>query len=118
MPTVNDQFNFAMPSVVKEKVTSFSSVEEPFYIKCDVHPWMKAWIMVADHPYFAITDENGYYKIDNIPEGNYEVVFWQEKLSNLPANTFNLPSNTLEITVEGEGATTVDFTFDSPANYK
>ena len=60
MPKVNKEFNFAMPKVVKEKKSTFSLSEpDPFYIKCDVHPWMKSWVLVSDHPFFAVTDENG-----------------------------------------------------------
>jgi len=78
MAKINNQFNFAMPKVVKSKSTSFDKLEDPFYIKCDVHPWMKTWVGVFDHPYFATTDDNGNYKIENIPLGNYEVVAWHE----------------------------------------
>ena len=78
MAKVNNQFNFAMPKVVKEKATTFDKLEDPFYIKCDVHPWMKTWVSVFDHPYFATTDENGNFKIDNIPNGSYQVVAWHE----------------------------------------
>ena len=47
MPKVNKEFNFAMPKVVKEKKATFSKSEpDPFYIKCDVHPWMKTWVLV------------------------------------------------------------------------
>ena len=82
MPKVNKEFNFAMPKVVKEKKTTFSKSEEfPFYIKCDVHPWMKSWVLVSDNPYFAVTDKNGNYSIDGIPPGTYEVVCWQEKFA-------------------------------------
>jgi len=75
----NNSFNFAMPKVVKEKKTIFTKAEDPFPIKCDVHPWMKSWVAVFDHPYYAITDENGDYVIENIPEGEYTVVAFQEK---------------------------------------
>ena len=75
----NPEFNFAMPSVVKEKTHKFKKTEDPFYIKCDVHAWMKSWVGVFDHPYFAVTDSKGNYKIENVPEGSYEVVAWQEK---------------------------------------
>ena len=115
---INENFNSAQPAGTPDIEKTFSSPEAPFYIKCDVHSWMQTWIMVADHPYFAITDENGYFKIDNVPSGEYEIVFWQEKLSNLPAKRFNLPSNTIKIMVNEEGSTIADFTFDSPANYK
>ena len=40
---------------------------------------MKSWVAVFDHPYYAITDENGDYMIENIPEGEYTVVAFQEK---------------------------------------
>ena len=79
MADKNDQFNFAMPQVVKERKTLFDKAEDPFYIKCDVHPWMKTWVAIFDHPFFAVTDENGNFKIENIPAGEYEVIAWQEK---------------------------------------
>ena len=107
MPEKNKQFNFAMPKVVKEKETSFTTVEDPFYIKCDVHPWMKSWVLVQNHPYFAVTDENGNYKIDNIPPGTYEVIAWQEKFKMKRSIT-----KTIEIkdTIQ----TTQDFVFVKP----
>ena len=81
MATVNEKFNFAMPKVVKEKEASFSKSEEPFYIKCDVHPWMKSWVVVLDHPYWAVTDKDGNYSInlDSLEAGTYDLCFWHEK---------------------------------------
>ena len=71
---VNESFNSAQPAGVPEIKKEFSLAEEPFYLKCDVHPWMKAWIMVSDHPYYAITDENGFYKIErNFPKMKTEI---------------------------------------------
>ena len=105
MPKVNKEFNFAMPKVVKEKKSTFEKSEDPFYIKCDVHPWMKSWALVSDHPYFAITDTNGSYLIDNIPAGTYEVVCWQEKFKKNPL--------TATVTI-GDQAVTKDFTFSRP----
>ena len=107
MAKVNDQFNFAMPKVVKEKETSFSSVEEPFYIKCDVHPWMKSWVLVQDHPFFAVTDDKGNFKIDNIPPGTYEVVAWQEKFKMSRSIT-----KTIEIKADSD--TVENFLFIKP----
>lgn len=107
----NSQFNFAMPKVVKEKETSFGEVEEPFYIKCDVHPWMKSWVLVQDHPYFAVTDEKGNFKIENIPPGTYEVVAWQEKFKMAR-------SITKSITIKDSMDTNQDFTFVKPSKSK
>jgi plastocyanin len=106
MPKVNKEFNFAMPKVVKEKTATFGKSEPaPFYIKCDVHPWMKTWVLVSDHPYFAVTDASGNFSIDGIPPGTYEVVCWQEK--------FKKKSLTATVTI-GDGETTQDFTFTRP----
>ena len=106
MPKVNKEFNFAMPKVVREKKATFSKSEpDPFYIKCDVHPWMKTWVLVSDHPYFAVTDAKGNFSIEGIPAGTYEVVCWQEK--------FGKRTLTAEVTI-GEGDTTKDFVFTRP----
>ena len=121
---VNANFNSAQPAGVPDIQKSFPYPEDPFYIKCDVHPWMKAWVMVADHPYFAITDKNGQFKIENIPAGQYELVFWQEKLSNLPKKKYTIPSNTISVTVSestnGDSAniTKADFVFQKPVKKK
>ena len=50
----------------------------PGAIVCDIHPWMSAWWMVLDHPYFAVTDEKGNFEIKNAPSGAQKVVVWQE----------------------------------------
>ena len=105
MPKTNKEFNFAMPKVVKQKKAKFDSAEDPFYIKCDVHPWMKTWALVSDHPYYAVTDSNGDYEIKGVPPGTYEVVCWQEKFKKRPIID--------KITV-GDGAVTKDFTFKRP----
>ena len=107
MPKVNKEFNFAMPKVVKKKKASFAKSEpDPFYIMCDVHPWMKTWVLVSDHPYYAVTDKDGNFSIDNIPPGTYEVVCWQEKFGSKRALTS-------KVTI-GEGDTNKDFVFSRP----
>lgn len=51
----------------------------PVKVTCDIHPWMIAWWLVLDHPYMAITDSYGKFKIENLPEGTHEFRVWQEK---------------------------------------
>ena len=116
MAKVNDQFNFAMPKVVKEKKVTFKKIEDPFYIKCDVHPWMKAWATVLDHPYFAVSDTNGNYEIAGIPSGDYEVVFWHEKAKGMGG----IGEYKVTIGKDGETAvvTTRDHTFVRPEKKK
>jgi plastocyanin len=53
---------------------------EKVRIKCDLHPWMSAWIVVTDHPYHAVTDETGAFTISHIPPGDYTVEVWHETL--------------------------------------
>jgi plastocyanin len=47
-------------------------------IKCNVHPWMKGYVFVFDHPYFAITKSDGTFTLPNLPPGTYTVAAWQE----------------------------------------
>jgi plastocyanin len=48
-------------------------------VKCDVHPWMTAYVIATDHPFFAVTDENGKFKIDKVPPGDYNVEAWHSE---------------------------------------
>ena len=108
LPKINSEFNFAMPKVVKEKVIKIDKPEQHIYIKCDVHPWMKSYVSVFEHPFFAVTDESGNYKIQNIPAGEYEVIAWQEKFKDKKTKEWKTLSKTVTI---GEGDTKQDFTF-------
>jgi hypothetical protein len=48
-------------------------------VKCNVHPWMKAWVGVVDSPYFAVTSADGSFEIGNVPPGTYTVEAWHEQ---------------------------------------
>ncbi len=50
----------------------------PILFKCDVHPWMQGRLRVFDHPYFAITDDDGNFEIKDAPVGKWRVVYWHE----------------------------------------
>jgi hypothetical protein len=52
---------------------SFDNPEIMLRYKCDVHPWMFAYVSVVEHPYFAVTDKDGNFKIANVPAGSYTV---------------------------------------------
>ena len=108
LPTINSEFNFAMPKVVKEKVIKIKTPEHPIYIKCDVHPWMKSFVSVFNHPYFAVTDDTGHYQIDNVPPGTYEVIAWQEKFKDKETKEWKTLNASVTI---GEGETNQNFTF-------
>jgi hypothetical protein len=55
----------------------------PIQVSCNIHPWMKAWVAVFDHPYFAVTDADGKFTIKNVPAGKIRVVVWQESVGYL-----------------------------------
>jgi hypothetical protein len=50
----------------------------PIMVKCDIHPWMRGWWLVLDHPYAAITDKEGKFTIEKVPAGTQEFVAWQD----------------------------------------
>jgi len=46
-------------------------------VKCNVHSWMRAYIGVVDHPYFAVTGPDGAFELKNVPPGGYTVAVWK-----------------------------------------
>jgi plastocyanin len=76
--TTNDPFNFALVAPGQFKDLRFSE-PDAFPIHCDVHPWMKAYVHVFAHPYFAVTTSEGIFEIKNVPSGTYTLVASHEK---------------------------------------
>ncbi len=102
---VNPEFNLAMPKFRKETTKTFEKAEFMFPIKCDVHPWMVAWVSVMEHPYFSVTKEDGQFTLDNLPAGTYEIEAWHEKLG----------TKKMSITLTGDETKEADFTFSRPS---
>lgn len=77
---INRGRNFGQPKGSEPRVMDeFAKPEEGVRMKCDIHPWMTGYLFVMDHPYWAVTDENGNYEIDGLPPGEYKVEVWHEK---------------------------------------
>lgn len=76
--TINEAFNFALVAKGQSRDLVFTEPER-FPVRCDVHPWMKAYIQVFPHPWFAVTAADGSFEIRNVPSGTYTLVAWQEK---------------------------------------
>jgi len=68
--------NKLIPSGGKLEVAGLNASPMPIAVACNIHTWMKAWVRVFDHPYFAVTDENGEFQIKDAPAGNYRLVAW------------------------------------------
>ena len=78
-PRINTPFNTGMPSFRTEMEQVFDTAEDvAFAIRCDVHPWMGAWLVGLDHPFCAVTDDSGSFSIPNLPAGTYEIEIWHE----------------------------------------
>ena len=107
LPKVNKEFNKAQPRSKKKLSVKFEKPEAPFKVKCDVHPWMGAYIGVFDHPCFAVSGDDGTYIISDLKPGEYVIEAWHEKLGSQTAN----------VTVS-DSAAHQNFTFKKPSKKK
>jgi plastocyanin len=96
----NGEVNISQNQKGQENKLDVTKAVETFKTKCDVHPWMSAWVVVVDSPYFAVTGEDGTFDIKGLKDGKYTLVAWQEKLGTQEA----------EVEVKG-GKATADFKF-------
>jgi plastocyanin len=101
LPKINRPFNQGMPATLTEATTTFPSPEAMFHIKCDVHPWMSAYIGVFTHPFFSVTSTDGQYTISGLEPGTYEITAWHERLG----------AQTATVKVGASGAVTQNFKF-------
>lgn len=74
----NAPFNDMMPTKDMRLAKTFDKPEVMVRAKCDVHPWMAAFVGVVPHPFFAVSSEAGEFTLKNVPEGEYEVEAWHE----------------------------------------
>jgi plastocyanin len=78
--TVNPSTNQAQPKFKPKINIKVEKPEFPIKVVCDAHNWMSAWWVAMEHPYYAVTDASGNFKIGDLPAGDYEVDFWHETL--------------------------------------
>ena len=75
----------------------------PVQVVCDVHPWMRAYHLVVDHPYAAVTDDNGRFQIEGLPVGKHIFRVWHERSGDLDRN--------LEVKVKADGETQINLIY-------
>lgn len=91
----NPPFNRAQPHA---RSISFTFKQpELLRVDCDLHSWMRGWVVVADHPFYAVTNEQGDFVLENVQAGKYTLQVWHESLGNVRQ----------EVVVGDKGATTV-----------
>ena len=79
VPANNREWNKAEPPGSKME-EAFEREEVAIPVKCNVHPWMRGYIAVFKHPYFAVTGKDGAFDLSNLPPGTYTIKAWHEKL--------------------------------------
>ena len=97
----NATFNDMMPTKDMRITKTFDKEEVPVRAKCDVHPWMSAFIGVVPHPFFAVSSEAGEVTLNNVPEGDYEIEAWHEAFGR----------QSQKVHVPARGTATTSFTF-------
>lgn len=72
-------FNVNLSPNAEDSVEFSRAEKEPFASSCAIHAWMAFYTLVVDHPYAAVTDEKGMFRIENLPKGTHEFRVWQER---------------------------------------
>ena len=99
-PSVNQEWNESQSPGSEDKMKSFARQEIMIPVKCNVHPWMRAFINVVSHPFFAVTGDDGTFTLKGLPPGTYTIEMRQEKY----------PAQEQTVTVGAKDSKTVDFT--------
>lgn len=108
-PKINKEFNLAQMAGGKDIERVFDQSEVFVRFKCDVHPWMFAYVGVLPHPYHAVTDKDGNFKIAGVPPGKYKLAAFHRK-----THVTDDKAQVQEITV-GDQPVKADFTVEAAA---
>jgi plastocyanin/predicted small lipoprotein YifL len=103
MPKNNREWNISQAPNAAPLEQRFSREEIMIPIKCNQHPWMKAYLGVTKHPFFSVTGSDGKYSITGLPPGEYTIGVW----------TATFGEQEQKVTVGAKDSKTVDFTFKS-----
>lgn len=104
-PSSNKEFNQGQPFQGMELEHTFDKAEVMVPFKCDVHPWMRSYMAVLDHPFYGVTGEQGGFGIENLPAGDYVLEAWHEEFG----------TQTVEVTVRDGEPAQVSFDFSPGA---
>ncbi len=76
--SANSSINPIVPAN-ESRTEEFPEVERvPVPVSCNIHPWMKGWLLIKDNPYSAVTDKDGKFEIKHVPAGEWTFTFWHE----------------------------------------
>lgn len=103
MPEQNPKWNRSETPGAAPLEETFAIPELAIPVRCNVHPWMKSYVFVFSHPYYAVTGTDGRFELKNLPPGTYTIEAWQEKYGKQDAT----------ITVGPKESKPVNFTFSA-----
>lgn len=75
-PFVNVGGNNTIPPGQQSPISNLKADKLPVIVECAIHPWMRGWVRVFNHPYYAVTDEDGNFEIKNAPAGKCNLMIW------------------------------------------
>jgi plastocyanin len=105
LPDANREFNFAQFKKGQKNLQTFTTPEVMIPFKCDLHGWMRAYVGVVEHPYFAVTTEGGKFELKGLPPGTYTVEAWHAKAG----------TQTLQVTIGARESKEIGFTYSAAA---
>src|SRR5262249_44346486 len=80
-PLKNPGGNIILPPEQSHAIANLKADDRrPLHLTCHLHPWMRAWVWVFDHPYHAVTDGDGKFELKLAPAGECQLVVWHEKV--------------------------------------
>lgn len=97
-------FNVAQPPNAQPVQKTLPEGVEVLKLKCDIHPWMSASVLVSPHPYFATTGEDGSFVLSGVPAGTYTLEAWHETFGTKTAEVTVKEGGTAEASFEFSGA--------------
>ena len=103
LPRINREWNKSQTANAPAIERKFSRQEIMLPVKCNIHPWMRAYINVVDHPFFAVTGEDGMFEIKGLPPGTYMIEAMHERFD----------SREMSVTVGASESKQIDFSFQA-----
>jgi len=100
-PKNSSAWNFSLGVKGASRTMTVAKPETTIEMKCDIHPWMRAYLGVFDHPYFAVSGADGGFTLQNLPPGEYTIEAWHER--------FGVQSQ--KITLGAKETKEIEFTF-------
>ena len=101
LPKVNREWNISQPPGADPIMRTFTRPEATIPVKCNQHPWMRAYIHVLSHPFYSVSGEDGSFKLEGLPPGDYELEAVHEEYGAM----------TQKVSVPASGSAAADFTF-------